>query len=466
MSKKGGNIWLFIAKAALFFIILAVFYLGQFFFYATTRFYFWGNNIVLMLYAINLFFSSSTFRSMQFGVIDWQEGILSWGLSLIVTNVLQYFLLSLLESMILPVVGFLIVLAAQIILIIPLIYFIDKLYYFLHPAHKAIIIYEREEKARNYSAIIEKHKKRFVIKQAISQNEPMDVLQSSIKAAESVFFIDVDEKRLGSLLEYCFLHDKRSYILPTFSGVLLNAADISWISNTPMFLPKSPAFDPVLLFIKRCMDVFFSIILIILFSWLMLLAWVAIRLYDRHPAIYKQVRVTKGGELFTLYKFRSMRPDAEADGVARLSVRGDDRVTPVGKIIRKTRIDELPQLFNILFGSMSLVGPRPERPEIAKQYEEIYPNFALRTKVKAGMTGYAQIFGRYNTAPDEKLFLDVLYIEKFSILQDIKLILQTVKVVFIPSSTEGVAEDDTTALRTGGAAEGPPSATGNSNDAQ
>ena len=178
----------------------------------------------------------------------------------------------------------------------------------------------------------------------------------------------------------------------------------------------------------------------------MLITWAAVTLYDRRSAIYKQVRVTKGGKRFTIYRFRSMRPDAEDDGVPRLTVKGDDRITPVGRFIRSTRIDELPQLFNVLSGSMSLVGPRPERPEIAKQYEEIYPNFAFWTKVKAGITGLAQIYGQYNTEPEEKLFLDVMYIETLSIWQDVKLLLQTVKVIFKSSSTEGVSVDSTTAL--------------------
>jgi len=257
----------------------------------------------------------------------------------------------------------------------------------------------------------------------------------------------VDEKTLEKLLEFCFLHNKRTYILPTFSGVLLNTAGISWISNTPMFLPKSPVPDLGPRLIKRGMDIFISLLTIVLLSWLMLLTWVIVFLYDRNPAIYKQVRVTRGGKKFTIYKFRSMRPDAEDDGVPRLTSKDDDRITPFGRFIRRTRIDELPQLVNVLSGAMSLVGPRPERPEIAKQYEEMYPNFSLRTKVKAGITGFAQIYGRYNTAPDEKLLLDIMYIETFSIWQDVKLLLQTLKVVFLSSGTEGIQNDSTTALR-------------------
>ena len=142
-----------------------------------------------------------------------------------------------------------------------------------------------------------------------------------------------------------------------------------------------------------------------------------------------------------------MRPDAEDDGVPRLTAKDDDRITPFGRFIRRTRFDEFPQLFNVLSGSMSIVGPRPERPEIAMQYAEIYPNFTFRTKVKAGITGFAQIYGQYNTAPEDKLFLDIMYIETFSILEDIKLMLQTFRVLFQSSSTEGIGKDSITALR-------------------
>ena len=447
MIRKTGYIWLFAAKALLFFVALGVFFMGQLMFYTETLFYFKGNIIILLLYAANLYFTCKVYNGFNFGSVDFYEIVLSWILCLIITNALQYLMLSLLESKLLPVTGFLAVLAVQLILITPLSYLADKLYYRLNPAHKAMIIFGKEHKAQEYREIIRKHRKKFRINQIISQDEPLDALQACIDRSESVFFLDVDEDKREPLLEYCFHHNKRIYILPTFAAVLLNSAGISWISNTPMFLSKSPELDIGSRFIKRCMDVVISLTAIIALSWLMLIALIAIRLYDHHPAIYKQARLTRGGKHFTLYKFRSMRPDAEADGVPRLTAKDDDRVTPFGRFIRKTRIDELPQFFNVLSGAMSLVGPRPERPEIAQQYEEIYPNFAFRTKVKAGMTGFAQIYGRYNTAPDEKLILDVMYIETFSIWQDVKLLLQTLKVVFLSTSTEGVSNDSVTALK-------------------
>ena len=447
MLRKTGNIWLFMAKAILFFAVLGVFFIGQIIFYEQTLFYFWGNYIVLLLYTAYLYFLCRIYQAFRFGSLNISEIILSWTVCLVIANILQYLILSLLELSLLPIVGFLVVLTTQIILVIPLTILIDKLYYYLNPVQKALIIHGKGKKELEYRSAIEKQRKKFEIGQVVSQDETLITLFDLIKGSDSVFFLDVDEIYRGLLLEHCFMLNKRSYILPTFSDVLLNAAEISWISDTPMFLPKSPEPDLGTRFIKRCMDVIISLMGIVCLSWLMLITLIAIVLYDRHYAIYKQVRVTRGGKLFTLYKFRSMRPDAEDDGVPRVTSRDDDRITPIGRIIRITRIDEIPQLFNVLGGSMSLVGPRPERPEIAEQYERIYPNFPLRTKVKAGITGFAQIHGRYNTAPDEKLFLDIMYIERFSIWQDLKLMLQTLKVVFKPSSTEGIDNDSTTALK-------------------
>ena len=142
-----------------------------------------------------------------------------------------------------------------------------------------------------------------------------------------------------------------------------------------------------------------------------------------------------------IYKFRSMVVNAEGDGKARLAAENDKRITPVGQFIRKTRLDELPQLINVLKGEMSIVGPRPERPEIIAEYEKKIPEFSCRLKVKGGLTGYAQIYGKYNTTPYDKLKMDMMYIQNYSFLLDIKLILMTAKVIFMKESTEGVHEE-------------------------
>jgi lipopolysaccharide/colanic/teichoic acid biosynthesis glycosyltransferase len=199
---------------------------------------------------------------------------------------------------------------------------------------------------------------------------------------------------------------------------------------------------------KRFMDILVSGIALIVLSPVMLVTAIAIKATDKGPVFYKQCRLTKDGRTFDVLKFRSMRVDAEKDGVARLSTgSSDSRITPVGSVIRKVRIDELPQFINILKGDMSLVGPRPERPEIAAQYEKELPEFALRLQAKAGLTGYAQVYGKYNTTPYDKLQMDLMYISKPSILEDLRIIFATVKILFLPESTDGIAEGATTAMQ-------------------
>jgi len=451
MSKKTAGLMLFLSKVFLIVVVLAMYYICQIIFYGEVLgglFYFWGYIVLLLLYASVMYLMSRIYNGFSFGNVSLSEIILSWILCVIIANTFQYFIFSLLSGVgLIPVYGFLIILAAQILFVIPMSIGINKLYYSQNPAQSVVLIFGNREKLHEYQTIISMQRNKFKISRAISKNEPVGTILDVVDEAESVFFLDVDQKTQDWLLEYCYLHNKQTYVLPTFSNILINTSRTIWLTNTPIFSLKKPEPDLGVQFVKRAIDITIALTGIILSSVFMVAIWTAVRLYDKHPAIYRQVRVTKGGKHFTLYKFRSMRPDAEDDGVPRLTSRDDERITPVGRIIRRTRLDELPQLFNVLSGSMSIVGPRPERPEIAEQYEEIYPNFAFRTKVKAGLTGFAQIYGRYNTAPEEKLFLDIMYIETFSILEDLRLILQTIKVVFNFSSTEGIDTGTTTALR-------------------
>jgi lipopolysaccharide/colanic/teichoic acid biosynthesis glycosyltransferase len=187
---------------------------------------------------------------------------------------------------------------------------------------------------------------------------------------------------------------------------------------------------------KRVFDIIFSSILLVIFSPFMLIIAVAIKLEDHGPVFYRQKRVTKDGRVFEILKFRSMIPDAEKDGV-KPATTGDNRITHVGKVIRATRLDECPQLINIFKGDMSIVGPRPERVEHVEKYTAALPEFAYRLRVRGGLTGYAQIYGKYNTSAEDKLKMDLMYIERQSFLLDLQLIFLTVKIMFIPESTEG-----------------------------
>ena len=217
--------------------------------------------------------------------------------------------------------------------------------------------------------------------------------------------------------------------------------------DAPVLFVNRKHITPEYRIAKRAFDILGALTGLILASPFMLVTALAIKLYDGGPVIYKQVRLTRDEKTFEIYKFRSMKVDAEKDGVARLSLGDrDPRVTPVGRIIRGCRMDELPQLFNILKGDMSFVGPRPERPEIAEEYCKQMSDFKLRLQVKAGLTGYAQVYGRYNTDPYEKLEFDLLYINKMSILTDIQLMFATFAILFTPESTTGVEEGQINAL--------------------
>ena len=193
-------------------------------------------------------------------------------------------------------------------------------------------------------------------------------------------------------------------------------------------------------FFKRFIDIFLSVFALIITSFIMLIVAVLIKAESPGEIIFKQQRIGKNGKVFNIYKFRSMCQNAEKTGTGVYSEKNDSRVTKVGKFIRATSIDELPQFVNILKGDMSFVGPRPERPEIAQKYEKTMPEFKYRLKVKAGLTGYAQVMGKYNTTPYDKLKLDLMYIEHQSLMLDLRIFFMTVKTCFIPEATEGVKD--------------------------
>lgn len=191
-------------------------------------------------------------------------------------------------------------------------------------------------------------------------------------------------------------------------------------------------------FVKRLFDIIAAVIGVILTLPIMLCASAAIKLCDGGPVLFPQERVTKGGKKFILYKFRTMVVDAEKHTGPVLALENDKRITTVGRILRSIRLDELPQLFNVIKGDMSIVGPRPERPFFEKKITETIPEFKYRLAVKAGITGMAQIHSKYSTTPENKLRFDMLYIKNYSIWLDIKIIMLTLGVIFKKDYSEGV----------------------------
>lgn len=322
----------------------------------------------------------------------------------------------------------------------------NKIYFNLYNAKKTVVIYRSKDDLLKLSEISSLSNKFEVIKY-IENPEEIHLLIEEIGECEAVFIAGVSATLRNGIIKYCVEKNIPAYIEPKIGDILMSGAKHMQMFSVPILRVRRSAPDPFYLFVKRTLDIIFSLIGIILTSPIMLVMAIAIKAYDGGPVFYKQTRLTKGGKEFQLIKFRTMRVDAEKDGVARLASENDDRILPVMRIARKLRFDEFGNFFCILSGTMTIVGPRPERPEIAKQYEETLPAFALRLQVKAGLTGYAQIYGKYNTEPYDKLQMDLMYINDMSLSCDIGLMFATVKILFMPESTEGIKEGQITAKK-------------------
>ena len=266
-------------------------------------------------------------------------------------------------------------------------------------------------------------------------------LIKKIKKYDAVLISDIPSHQRNKALKICVDLDKRVYIVPKISDVIVKYTEELNLIDTPLFLCRKIGIGYVEGIIKRTFDVLLSALALVLLCPVFLVTAIAIIVEDGGPVFFRQERCTIGGKHFSIWKFRSMIVDAEKDGRPHPAGEKDDRITKVGEFIRAARIDELPQLINILKGEMSIVGPRPERVEHVKKYTEEIPEFSFRLKVKSGLTGYAQVYGKYNTAALDKLKLDLIYVMNYSLLLDIQIIFETVKILFRKESTEGFSEE-------------------------
>lgn len=319
----------------------------------------------------------------------------------------------------------------------------------LFPPKSTVLVFENPEAREDGFMILQELPASFRLHSSVCVSEGSDAVFSMLDSVqpEAVMLCGIQSSFRNDVVKYCIEHNMEAYVRPNIGDFLIKGATTMQLSNLPVLLCQRSSPSVWYLMVKRFLDIVLSLAAIVVFSPFMLATAIAIKAYDHGPILYKQIRLTKDRKPFYVYKFRSMRVDAEKDGVARLASQNDDRITPIGKLIRSIRIDETPQLFCILLGSMTIVGPRPERPEIAEQYEQEMPEFALRLQAKAGLTGYAQVYGKYNTTPYNKLQMDLQYIGSMNLVTDLKIILATVKILFVPESTEGVAEGQTTAAK-------------------
>ncbi len=411
------------------------------------KLYFRGHLLIIAIYFVLLMFFSNTYGGLKIGYLKPMDVFFSQIFAIIMANVISYFQISLLRNWLVPVVPILEIILIELVISFLWAYVTNWIYMAIFKPRELLLIsgvYSVDDIMRKFNS----RKDKYHIAKTVNISEGIERVQEEcLGDYDGVIIWDVPSTFRNGLVKYCYGHNVRIYVMPKITDVLLKGSTELHLFDTPVLLVREYAIKIEKRAIKRLIDIVLSLILIVLSSPVMLITAIAIKLYDGGPVFYKQVRCTIGRKEFMIMKFRSMRVDAEKDGVARLASKNDSRITPIGRFIRKCRIDELPQLFNILAGDMAFIGPRPERPEIIDQYLREMPEFAFRMKVKAGLAGYAQVYGKYNTTPYDKLKLDLTYIENYSIWLDIKLMLLTVKILFTPDSTEGVDDDQVTAQK-------------------
>ena len=400
-----------------------------------------GNYVVVLSYAAIFITFAVVYGGFKIGVSRLYDVVYSLALSLVFTNFFIYLELSLIARLMLSPIPILICTVIQFVVIFVGAYAINGVYFKLNSPRKIIAVKDATVGREAVIKKMSKIKERYNINMVMDISTPINEIFSAIDEHEAVLICDFDKALQNKILRYSYATKKRIYFLPSSNDIVLSNAIQRQIFDTPILMCRNLGLTTEQKILKRIMDLFISGVGLIIASPFMIIIALAIKLYDGGPVFFKQNRVTENGKIFNVLKFRSMIVDADKVAL-RKATSNDDRITPVGKIIRPLRLDELPQLLNILFGDMSFVGPRPERTENVYEYTKLYPEFDLRHRVKGGLTGYAQIYGKYNTSPQDKLNMDLIYIEKYSLLLDIKLIVMTIKILFQKESTEGFDEEE------------------------
>lgn len=401
-----------------------------------------GSKQVSVLVIITFFFICYYFGQrldcFRVSILQIRDVIFGEVLATMITDVIMYILIWMLSIHLPNLIPGLITWGGQCVIGVIWAYVMHQSYFSTHPPLRTIVIYDERMGMEN---LIHTYglEKRFNIKTVYPVESIMDKLEV-MEEFDAAFLCGIHSRERNIILKHCINHKIKLFMIPRIADVMMRGSEQIHMLHLPIL--KTQRYKPSIEYqiIKRTMDIVVSGIATIVLSPLFLITAIAVK-SDGGPAFYKQKRLTKDGKVFEILKFRSMRVDAEKYSGAVLSAgENDPRITKVGRIIRACRLDELPQLLNILKGDMSLVGPRPERPELQKEIEKEVPEFGLRLQAKAGLTGYAQVYGKYNTTFYDKLLMDLMYISKPSILEDFTIMLATVKILTSKESTEGVGE--------------------------
>ncbi len=405
-----------------------------------------GHWAVIGIYGLILFLLTNLYGGFRIGYLRLMDVLYSQVLSLVCANVVAYFQMVLVIRQYLTAIPLVKMTIVQILAILLWVFICRWIYKVLYPPRQMLLVFYD----RSPSDMIRKmhtRKDKYEICDLADLNvESLESVCDMVANYEAVLIFDMPAYERNIIMKRCFTESVRTYVTPKISDILLRGADSIHLFDTPLYLARNKGLTGEQLIFKRLLDLVLCIPVAVILMPMFIIIALLIKLYDGGPVLYKQPRLTVDGKVFDIYKFRSMKMDSEENG-AQLAKKDDDRITPVGRVLRAIHFDEFPQLINIIKGDMSLVGPRPERPEIAAQYKEVIPEFDFRLKVKAGLTGYAQVYGKYNTTPYDKLKLDLTYIENYSFWLDVKLLFLTFKILFQKENTEGVDANQITAVK-------------------
>lgn len=400
-----------------------------------------GNWVVVLIYLVLTALVFKAYRCMRYGYLKRSDLIYYQLIGTAIVNVITYFQVSVIGRHFMQLSPMILLTALDWFTVVGWSILVGALYFRLFPPRRLVVVYG-SAKAAELVLKMSTRVDKYMICESVSCSAGLREITKILGEFDGVIFCDVPASLRSDLLKYCCGQHLRAYIAPEISDILMRGGDELRLFDTPLILCRNEGLSPEQRVMKRVFDVTVSALLLILFSPVMLLCALAVHLEDGGAVLYRQTRLTRNGAMFSVLKFRSMVPDAEADGKAVLAAAHDDRITRTGRVLRRFRLDELPQLINILRGEMSLVGPRPERPELAVEYAKQYPEFPYRLQVKAGLTGYAQVTGSYDTEPIDKLKMDLMYIEQYSLLLDIQILLLTLKTALFPPAGSAETRDE------------------------
>ena len=400
--------------------------------------YFFNGKYVLMgVYGVLLYIVFLNTDCFKFGQLRGSDIFIGQTIALLLVNFITYFQLCLIANQMISPVPILMLLVMEVVVAVVLVILYGWIFHKLYAPHSMLLVYGSKS-AVGLKFKMDSRLDKYQIKKLISVEAGYDKICQEIPNYDAVILNDVPAQARNDLLKFCYQQGVMTYVAPKLTDIIVRGAKNNNLFDTPLLFVRGAGMSLSQRFFKRALDLIVCLVAMVVVLPVMGVVAIAIKLEDGGPVFYKQKRMTLNDKEFEILKFRSMIVDAEKYAGAVLAADNDPRITKVGRFIRATRLDELPQILNIIRGDMSIVGPRPERKVFIDEFVKEMPEFRYRTKVKGGLTGYAQVYGKYNTSPYDKLRLDLMYIENYSFLLDIKLIILTVRIMFSKDSTEGI----------------------------